>query len=233
MPATSTVHHITDFHFERYNEQRRSRPLLTCPPLWKRYVRPADGDIEDAIEGLKALDVNLARPICAIHPGAGVAWKQWHITNFIKVAKCLTDDGWNVLWIHGPEIKENCDIEAVTELLARKKGIANWPHSRLVGLFAGIDAYIGNDSGMTHLAAAVGCRTLSIFGPTNEYLYWPLGPRVNVYRASPESFTKESQSDICQLMNTFQTLKMLAGEAYTPDTRGSSSTPGTGESKPA
>ncbi|MGH7832247.1 MAG: glycosyltransferase family 9 protein [Candidatus Binatia bacterium] len=40
--------------------------------------------------------------------------------------------------------------------------------------------YIGNDSGMTHLAAALGVETLAIFGPTNPVEWRPRGRNVNV-----------------------------------------------------
>jgi ADP-heptose:LPS heptosyltransferase len=42
--------------------------------------------------------------------------------------------------------------------------------------------YIGNDSGITHLAAAVGTPVLALFGPTNPEVWAPRGPHVRVGR---------------------------------------------------
>ncbi len=42
--------------------------------------------------------------------------------------------------------------------------------------------YIGNDSGVSHLAAAVGCRTVALFGPSDERQWAPRGPRVTILR---------------------------------------------------
>ena len=42
--------------------------------------------------------------------------------------------------------------------------------------------YIGNDSGITHLAAAVGTPVLALFGPTDPAIWAPRGPHVRVLR---------------------------------------------------
>jgi ADP-heptose:LPS heptosyltransferase len=46
------------------------------------------------------------------------------------------------------------------------------------------DAFLGNDSGITHLAAAMGVKTIAVFGPTNPAIYSPIGPDVTVVASS-------------------------------------------------
>jgi heptosyltransferase-3 len=46
--------------------------------------------------------------------------------------------------------------------------------------------YIGNDSGITHLAAAAGTPVLAIFGPTDPEIWAPRGPHVRVVKAMME-----------------------------------------------
>jgi len=53
----------------------------------------------------------------------------------------------------------------------------------LACFLAGARAYIGNDSGITHLAAAVGTPTVALFGPTDPLVWSPRGPRVRIFRA--------------------------------------------------
>ena len=60
---------------------------------------------------------------------------------------------------------------------------AAWPLEDLAALLAACDAVIGNDSGLTHLAAAVGAPTLALFGPTEEARTAP-GGRAVVLRPS-------------------------------------------------
>ena len=51
--------------------------------------------------------------------------------------------------------------------------------------------YIGNDSGITHLAAAVGCPTIALFGPTDAAVWAPRGGHVTALTGSP--FPKPSE----------------------------------------
>jgi ADP-heptose:LPS heptosyltransferase len=53
--------------------------------------------------------------------------------------------------------------------------------------FARARLFVGNDSGLMHLAAAVGAPTLGLFGPSRETRYGPWGPRSRAVR-TPESF---------------------------------------------
>ena len=67
---------------------------------------------------------------------------------------------------------------------ARRRG----PHRRSVRAgrwLAGAHLYIGNDSGITHLAAAAGTPVLALFGPTDPAVWAPRGPNVRVVRWKP------------------------------------------------
>ena len=58
----------------------------------------------------------------------------------------------------------------------------------LVELFTAItqaSAYVGNDTGPTHLAAITGTPTTAIFGPTDPAIWQPLGPNVKIIRGEP------------------------------------------------
>lgn len=54
----------------------------------------------------------------------------------------------------------------------------------LARFLAGARAYIGNDSGITHLAAAVGVPTIALFGPTDPAIWAPRGKHVKIIRAA-------------------------------------------------
>ena len=51
-------------------------------------------------------------------------------------------------------------------------------------MLAHADFYIGNDSGLMHIAAAAGAPTLGLFGPSREAHYAPWGPRAGVVRTA-------------------------------------------------
>jgi heptosyltransferase III len=117
------------------------------------------------------------RPIL-IHPGAGAVWKRWPPDQFAHVARRLRDAGRPVALLAGP-----ADRAAVHAVLARidLPVLENLPPRALAAVLSHADLYIGNDSGVTHLAALAGAPTLALFGPTDPASWSPLG-RVRIIR---------------------------------------------------
>jgi ADP-heptose:LPS heptosyltransferase len=96
----------------------------------------------------------------------------------LTVAEELTRIGRRVVWCAGPA-EEGLSLPANAERL---------PLGSLVALaerLANAKLYVGNDSGITHLAAAAGCPTVAIFGPTDPRVWAPRGPRVRVVQGQP------------------------------------------------
>jgi ADP-heptose:LPS heptosyltransferase len=56
--------------------------------------------------------------------------------------------------------------------------------------------YLGNDSGITHLAAALGIKTVAIFGPTDPAIYAPIGPAVTILRNNTTDFTNSTSEEL-------------------------------------
>jgi lipopolysaccharide heptosyltransferase III len=99
-----------------------------------------------------------------IHPFSGSARKNWPLDRFRDLAERLAIP---VRWCAGPE--ESLDGAVRFDDLYE---LACWLTSARV--------YIGNDSGITHLAAAVGTPVVAIFGPTDPQVWAPRGKRVAV-----------------------------------------------------
>jgi heptosyltransferase III len=109
------------------------------------------------------------RSTVVIHPFSGSARKNWPLGRFRELASRLSRQ---VEWTAGPEEKlpEATRFDDLGEL-------AQW--------MAGADLFIGNDSGITHVAAALGMRTLALFGPTSPRTWAPRGENVQVLHADP------------------------------------------------
>lgn len=93
----------------------------------------------------------------AVHPFSGSARKNWPIERFAELARRV-----NGQWCEGPE-PGRYRFDDLGEL-------ARW--------LAGAAVYVGNDSGITHLAAAVGTPVVVLFGPSNADVWQPRGPYV-------------------------------------------------------
>jgi heptosyltransferase-3 len=107
----------------------------------------------------------------AVHPFSGSARKNWPLPNFQALERNLS---LNLEWLAGPE-EELHGAYRSDDLL----DVASW--------IRGARLYIGNDSGMTHLAAATGVLTLALFGPTAPDVWAPRGDNVSVVRHDPLS----------------------------------------------
>jgi len=105
----------------------------------------------------------------AIHPFSGSARKNWPLENFRELARQLEGD-MPVRWCAGPE---DPPLEAATRIDDLYE-LARW--------LARAQMYVGNDSGITHLAAAVGTPVLALFGPTDPEVWAPRGANVTVGR---------------------------------------------------
>jgi len=100
----------------------------------------------------------------AIHPFSGSARKNWPLERFEELARRI---GMPVRWCAGLE-----------ERLANAARFDNL--YELAQWLAGARLYIGNDSGITHLAAAAGTPVVAVFGPSDPVVWAPRGERVRI-----------------------------------------------------
>ena len=121
------------------------------------------------------------RPLVLLHPGAGGATKRWAVEGFAELARHLVEAFGVELVVHeGP-----ADHDAVAALSARLRvpalRLADPSLEALSGAMRHAALWIGNDSGVTHLAAAVGTPTLALFTPANlAWRPWARAARVQV-----------------------------------------------------
>jgi len=100
------------------------------------------------------------------------------LSYFQEIAQAFIERGVHVAWSTGPA-EEGFDLP---------RGSVVLPTTGLVErarILASARLYIGNDSGITHLAAAVGCPTVAIFGPTDPTIWGPQGEKTTVVRGQP------------------------------------------------
>ncbi|MFA6266096.1 MAG: glycosyltransferase family 9 protein [Pseudolabrys sp.] len=116
-------------------------------------------------------------PYAVIHAAPMFRYKQWTAAGWREVAASLRARGLTVVATGGPAEAERAYLDDVwrgADVL-RLDGTLNW--SQLSGLLAGAKVYVGPDTSVTHLAAACGCPTVALFGPTDPRLWgpWPAG----------------------------------------------------------
>jgi ADP-heptose:LPS heptosyltransferase len=132
-------------------------------------------------------------PILAIGPAANWMGKMWPLERFAMTAmQLLAEDGplagGRLAIFGGPE--DSRLVEGLRNALPRERRIDLTGKVDLVTAYACLkrcDLFIGNDSGLMHLAAAAGIPTVGLFGPSDERLYGPWGKKTRAVRG-PRNF---------------------------------------------
>ncbi|MBV8775393.1 MAG: glycosyltransferase family 9 protein [Deltaproteobacteria bacterium] len=135
-------------------------------------------DLQKAECRLRALGLEPGRFVLVL-PGSGSASKNWPAENFALLAERIRSFI-GVLILLGP-------AEARLESIFRSRALSVINDIELGesgGIARLVRCFIGNDSGVSHLAAAVGARGLVLFGPTDPERWRPLGD-VRIIRKQP------------------------------------------------
>jgi heptosyltransferase-3 len=122
-------------------------------------------------------------PVLALAPVAADPKKTWPMASFKALAAMLTTEdicaGWRIIVIGGP--KDGALAADLAANLPNCITLFGEPDLLTVAaILARARAFIGNDSGLSHMAAAMGVPTLAIFGPTDPARYGPWGGQVVV-----------------------------------------------------
>ena len=140
--------------------------------------------VEQARVYLEACALPQDQPIVLLHPGSGSMHKCMSPERMASLVQGLQRSGMRPLILEGPT-----DHDMVERVLAvsdvHPVVLQGLDLSLLAGILTWIDVYVGHDSGVTHLAAALGVRTLAIFGPTDHRRWAPLGSHVMVAQGLP------------------------------------------------
>jgi ADP-heptose:LPS heptosyltransferase len=129
-------------------------------------------------------------PIIALAPIAHQPGKSWPAERWGQLVEKLKAeprfDGWRFMAVGGPG-----DRPPATPALeaAGPRGIDFIGKGDILASAAAIDVadlFVGNDSGLMHVSAALGRPTLGLFGPTEWWLYGPRGPRTAIAASNPE-----------------------------------------------
>jgi len=115
--------------------------------------------------------------VMMLAPGSGAREKNWPAAFFCAVADWWRQTGGAVVVILGPVEEEKGDYTALCQgaVVARNLSLG-----KLAALLARTALYLGNDSGVSHLAAALDIVTVVLFGPSNVHRWRPRGKHVSV-----------------------------------------------------
>lgn len=115
-----------------------------------------------------------------VHPGSGGRDKCWPPDRFAELIRRLRSSGQSVQPLLGEAEVEWWDPGRLEQWRSELGAAVPQSLDQLASYAAGARAWIGNDSGPTHLAAQMGLPTLALFGPSNPVQWAPVGPAVRI-----------------------------------------------------
>lgn len=151
---------------------------------------PARIDLEPSAvaQGREWLERSGSRPsdsVLAIHPGAGSPAKCWPVEKFsILCSRLALKPDQRLLLIEGPAERGLGAVLASERGSGRRLVARRLPLDLLAGVLSHCRMWIGNDSGIAHLAAGLGLRCIVLFGPTQPRHWAPPGAQVRVVRSN-------------------------------------------------
>lgn len=126
-----------------------------------------------------------ARPFIAVHPGSGGERKNWPMERWVDLLSQLTArDGCEVVGIFGEADRQRVQALRSVGHLSSVRWLESPPLPMLGALLGRAYGFVGHDSGISHLAAAAGCRCVLLFGPTDPSVWAPTHPGVRVVQTA-------------------------------------------------
>jgi len=138
-------------------------------------------------------------PVVAFAPGAVGPSKRWPAEYYADVARRLSSEGVSVWVLGGPNEKPLAGEIAAAG--ARVRDLTGNDLRTAILALAAADAAISNDSGLLHVAAAVGTPSIGIFGPTSPWHWAPLNPLAAVVETDIPLPCRPCHKPTCRLQH--------------------------------
>lgn len=161
-PFPDTPEPIADYHLSVLDgpspDYRTACRMAPCPALAQ-----------------EAGELTGAGDYVCIHPGSGSERKNWPVDRFTQAADTLRKQRLRIVWLRGPAEDHFGAMDNDVVLQNRSLRL-------LVQVLSRCRVFLGNDSGISHLAASSGCPGVVLFGASDPETWRPVGRRVTVVK---------------------------------------------------
>ena len=132
---------------------------------------------------LDGIGVSCGQPLALVHPGSGSIHKCLSPGKVASILQQFDRKGFLPIIVEGPA--DHDAVERVLKVVSRKPPILrSLDLTTLAAILTQATVYLGHDSGVTHLAALLGVRTIAVFGPTDQHRWAPHGDHVMIVRGA-------------------------------------------------
>jgi heptosyltransferase-2 len=177
---------------------------------WSPMMQPGVHAVHQLAAVLEPLGLELRDPVprlavdrnenptslLGFHPGSGSAAKNWPVESWIDFAEIIVSRFEHLLLIGGEaddavirSFQRRCRLPVIQTML----------HSNLWDVARALSKcslFVGHDTGVTHLAAAVKTPTVALFGPTDPEVWRPLGDHVKIVKSRDATMRSIDVSEV-------------------------------------
>jgi heptosyltransferase II len=189
----------------RWGERKLPRMVDRCAALAMPKHVPAPVNLplpqlvvpqSEVLNWRERIGLTADRPVVAFAPGAVGPSKRWPSTHYAALADRLASDGMSVWVLGGPNERSlAADIAAG----GRARDLTGDDLRNAILALAAADVAVSNDSGLLHVAAAVGTPTIGVFGPTSPWHWAPLNPLAAVIETEIALSCRPCHKPTCRL----------------------------------
>ena len=183
-PPGDYTSHVTAFFMEQLAQQipdPQLAPTLAEIQLPLLQVTPEDRRIGWQL--LAASGIVPDRPVVILHPGSGALEKCLPAAHFVFLAEQLADRGVQCVILLGPAERDRWAEHTISQFRRGFPVLDDLSTEQLTAVLSCGAAYVGNDSGPSHLAGAMDIPSVVIFGPSNPTHWRPLGRALRLCQA--------------------------------------------------
>jgi len=171
--------HLTDHLLKQFAQY--GLPASESNP--RLHLKGSDRKWAEDFWGKKGVDEKERSKVVILHPGSGSKKKVWPLERFLDLAHTLQEHLSSKILIvlgpaEGPHVQRTFEGTGGNSFIFAK-GLTLL---QLASVMEGCWFFIGNDSGISHMAAALGLPTIVIFGPTDQRVWSPRGKKTFVVR---------------------------------------------------
>ncbi len=209
LPPADSTEHVSEFYVRQFQQTLGG---AYESPAWTRPVQtvyPKPDDCACGRDLLRSVGLNPQDRLALLHPGSGGLAKCWPLENFLGLAANLRQSDLQVVFLLGPAEEERFSSDQIEQLKSAAFVLSDLTLTESLWLLCCASVVVGNDSGISHLSAAIGTPSLVLFGPSSPVLYQPIGPRVQILAESPESFAHPNPAAVQKVADA--TRKLLNG----------------------
>ncbi|MFI5251752.1 MAG: glycosyltransferase family 9 protein [Bacteroidota bacterium] len=182
-----------EFHY-RYVE-----PIDVSQKYRKTELYLTDAEIREAKIFLQWQNIDLKKPVIGLHPGATWPAKMWQKESFVELIDLINAKlHCQVVITQGP--KEAGLAAEISKAAVGNVVVLNpLPLRQLAAVIRQFNVYVANDSGPMHISVAVGTKTIGIFGPGEDDIWFPYTPPYYEAEAGHIALRKDVPCHPCHL----------------------------------